>query len=727
MKFRLGIVMAGAVSAGAYTAGVIDYLLEALDRWEKAKQKNREYGKTDERYDHSLPMHDVVIEVMGGASAGGMTAAIATLALFKGIKPVRERHPAKGDNLVYDAWVNLNDNEIDTMQQLLATNDLENPSNKGVPSLLNADAISKVGQNAKNSLLEAKDMTDWQSTLPPYVSPEMDIILSLCSLRGIPVDVQFETDSSIEPVEVRRQKIHRMWIHKWNAHFKLSDEKKDFNKDYALAFNPSKQVHLSNLVNCAIASGAFPFGLKPVKVESSLDQSEKTIIKPPSSDYLKAQINRLFKENKNVTPHIEDKNEQFVSTIVDGGVVNNEPFGEVERILEELEQVNTNEYTNELKETDLADYHALLMIDPFPSNAGKEEPTYKHPLSVEKLLGPLFSAVRRQAMVKESDIPKCFSLNTTRSLVIPTNENNKEYPIACGSLGGFGGFFSKEFREHDFFLGRKNCQSFLRKHFSIDADFLAKDEHLPEEKRLFGAYSNCLAGNNQEMYLRFAYSEEELEEYNNTYAYGEEGSETNNTYNAQKTTPIRYPIIPDTLLTKASSKDKAYWDEKENKDQAEKIPEALKSPKVSIEELQALRKPMKTRIKGIMNNYIPGINSLRKSKNPKSEALPNPSEEIHKAAVKKIVKKHFLGNDRMLIWGGAILLLFMFVLPLLWQFVFESEVKSALLVILYAVLFCVALFGILFYLLKNMAVSFLTKNIFSAIVSDFKKRNLLEE
>ena len=35
--------MAGAISAGAYTAGVFDFLIEALDEWEKAKQFAREH------------------------------------------------------------------------------------------------------------------------------------------------------------------------------------------------------------------------------------------------------------------------------------------------------------------------------------------------------------------------------------------------------------------------------------------------------------------------------------------------------------------------------------------------------------------------------------------------------------------------------------------------------------------------------------------------------------
>ena len=31
--FEIGLVMAGAVSAGAYTAGVVDFLIRALDQW----------------------------------------------------------------------------------------------------------------------------------------------------------------------------------------------------------------------------------------------------------------------------------------------------------------------------------------------------------------------------------------------------------------------------------------------------------------------------------------------------------------------------------------------------------------------------------------------------------------------------------------------------------------------------------------------------------------------
>ena len=40
--FEIGLTLTGSVSAGAYTAGVIDFLLQALDEWDKAKQSDRQ-------------------------------------------------------------------------------------------------------------------------------------------------------------------------------------------------------------------------------------------------------------------------------------------------------------------------------------------------------------------------------------------------------------------------------------------------------------------------------------------------------------------------------------------------------------------------------------------------------------------------------------------------------------------------------------------------------------
>ena len=70
--------MAGAISAGAYTAGVMDFLIEALEDWQGRKNNG----------EANVPSHHVEIPVIGGASAGGMTGIITASAIYDPIPPV---------------------------------------------------------------------------------------------------------------------------------------------------------------------------------------------------------------------------------------------------------------------------------------------------------------------------------------------------------------------------------------------------------------------------------------------------------------------------------------------------------------------------------------------------------------------------------------------------------------------------------------------------------------
>lgn len=106
--FHLGLTMAGAVSAGAYTAGFMDYLFEALYAWEQKKSENIANVGT-EKYDPRIPMHNVMIEAMGGASAGGMVSVISALTTYDTYTPVKKISYSKTGNLLYDSWVLLDD------------------------------------------------------------------------------------------------------------------------------------------------------------------------------------------------------------------------------------------------------------------------------------------------------------------------------------------------------------------------------------------------------------------------------------------------------------------------------------------------------------------------------------------------------------------------------------------------------------------------------------------
>ena len=92
---KLGINMAGAVSAGAYTAGVLDFLIEALDEWHAAKDSGQ-----------PVPMHDLSLEVLSGASAGGMCAAIASVQIQEKFDHIKDLSAVNTTNRFYESWVN---------------------------------------------------------------------------------------------------------------------------------------------------------------------------------------------------------------------------------------------------------------------------------------------------------------------------------------------------------------------------------------------------------------------------------------------------------------------------------------------------------------------------------------------------------------------------------------------------------------------------------------------
>ncbi|MCC8944203.1 hypothetical protein H8A97_03575 [Bradyrhizobium sp. Arg62] len=93
--FEIGFVLAGAISAGCYYAGVMDFIIEALD----------DYYTEREKPEWDRPRHDVYVPVLAGASAGGMTAGMAALHMFTPISHVWPdvKPPAGNENRLYSS------------------------------------------------------------------------------------------------------------------------------------------------------------------------------------------------------------------------------------------------------------------------------------------------------------------------------------------------------------------------------------------------------------------------------------------------------------------------------------------------------------------------------------------------------------------------------------------------------------------------------------------------
>ncbi|WP_194767494.1 patatin-like phospholipase family protein [Tamlana sp. I1] len=458
--FHLGLTMAGAVSAGAYTAGFMDYMLEALNAWEAAKKQNENNPNS------KIPNHNIIIDAIGGASAGGMVSMISALALCSDqLEPVKEVSHTKTGNVLYDSWVFLDDDDSlydgrktgkTTFEKMLTNNDLE--TNKTAPSLLNSKPIDRIAERVFESLSEDAS----PNKLPEYISKDFRVLLTLTSLRPLDYKVKF---SKIKSKFMDSTPGHRISNHDVVAHFKLKyDGVAD--KDKFLPFSPfSKNFETSSgkpipsnrdfLIKVTKATGAFPIGLAPRYFDI---------------EFTKAYISNSLTKRKafNAEMDIElslDTKGPFQFTAVDGGAINNEPFDEVLRCL--VEKHGPEDLLNPK--------YGTILIDPFPNFQDKlstETPNYQKS-SIMSIVGGLIPTILNQARNKHSDtygIGLFKLMAFPRKLKLGSLEEADHPPLATGGIGGFGGFIDIEFRKHDFFLGRKNAKNFLRGLMFMECD-----------------------------------------------------------------------------------------------------------------------------------------------------------------------------------------------------------------------------------------------------------------
>ncbi len=452
---RIGLILAGAVTAGCFTAGALDYLFNTLRMWEEAYVEDQRKDPADRL---EIPKPSIMIDVIAGASAGSMNAAVALLALLSRKFESEVKREGKSvsieieaeRNLLYQTWVNylirLPEDKVDGLlaTKLFSTSDISGKDSEKVKSLINAKLIEDVVDELKKILKKTGG-----NELPAFVNSKLEVLMTLSNLRGIPVDLSFG-----------EERAHRMTYHKAYAHFKRGHSNEDKGK-YSLDFKSDNDI--DNFLRCARASGAFPIGLRSVY----LSEIEK--------EYIEINLKKIF-QTDSITPQVPDI---FEFQAVDGGMTNNEPIGEALRIMKDFGHGE-------------AVAKKLLMIDPFPSSSeelSREDLEKKD--SLLDIVGGLYTTLRNQVRFKENDIKELFteeSKGPKRGMIWPTRfeyvlldgqekRNEAKPPIATEAIDGFAGFFHHQFRIHDYKLGMKNCQNYLRWFYSQEPKAAA----LPEE------------------------------------------------------------------------------------------------------------------------------------------------------------------------------------------------------------------------------------------------------
>ena len=439
--------MAGAVSAGAYTAGVLDFLVQALDEWQQAKDDGRD-----------CPQHDVRIKVMAGASAGGMNTAILSTLFSEPFEPITSlpgRLPnaeTARKNKLYASWVD----QID-IDKLLRTDDLKE-KNVPVRSLLDSTVLDEIADNALRFSPHGNRRK--------YLADELHLFFTLTNLRGVPYAISFRGTA---------QQGHALSQHADHMHFVLSDRQPAAGDALWLDPNDPDRASWQTLKKAALATGAFPGGLAPRLLSRSSSTYQERTWPIPQPEHASGSPCVQMKQIPPSWPGSSgDEPFEYEYLCVDGGVMNNEPFELARRHLAGGSAANPRAAKHVAR--------TVLMIDPFPAAnpmLPEDVSTLKDYDIVDTLLR-MVTSLKHQARFKMDELALAQAQDVySRFLITPTrygaDGSLQKHPLASGVMGAFGGFLSRQFRQHDFQLGRRNCQQFLRRHFTLPLDQARKN------------------------------------------------------------------------------------------------------------------------------------------------------------------------------------------------------------------------------------------------------------
>lgn len=474
--FQLGLALAGAISAGAYTAGALDFLFQALSEWEAQRDQP------------GVPQHRVVLKVMAGASAGAITGALGAVGLARGLQPrlfdsghdaicypdhypVRQKIECVIPSL-RQTWVELPAMvSADGIGGLLGTDDIKTATAGDTPilrSLLNASLLDEV----KRIAIEPRQEPGAVMPPVPFVAKDLHVYITVSNLRGIPFKVAFGRNSY--GMQTIGDRIHYVVRDLGSSDLSEADSwvERDSRLTISVTTLPARRG--GNLGDwdlygtSALASGAYPVGLASRKLGFAWEQYQERCYPIPGG--LDVYIQPDF------PPGIGTLSSAFIFESVDGGLVNNDPF--------DYAQYALFGKPPGMPESGNSVERAIVMVAPFPEppkflSEGSPSP------SVTSILRSLFPSLVNQSRFRASELaPAVSERDFSRFLIAPLRRIPRTDPttgpasappperfaIACGLLGGFGGFLDEKFRAHDFQLGRRNCQQFLRNSFLLPPD-----------------------------------------------------------------------------------------------------------------------------------------------------------------------------------------------------------------------------------------------------------------
>jgi hypothetical protein len=462
-EFLISITLAGAVSAGAYSAGVLDFLILALEEWEKER-------KPDD--------HRVAIVGMSGASAGAIVGALGLVGMAGlpgGKKPDFPENCQLPE--LYQAWVVDPDlTTSPTVGALLNAEPLKDPKTAGLVSLLDAEPLDRIARRAIREIAARRAQDGGLPPPRPYLAADFHLFMTHSNLRGVPYEVQFAGQPPSS---------YGMTCHADRAHYRITGVgshpyvsvwasrdslPKRLDIPTALATAP-EGAPWAEYIQDALASGAFPLGLAARGVANEVGAYTNRVWPLELSLPLMQAAVPAWPKPWNACHPRPDTPAPYASW--DGGMFNNEPFEYARYCLRPLKPNGKGELDANPREADKVD-RAVLMIDPFPDRPDfNPDDTQGADITLTKVLARALPTFIQQGRFKLDELILALDQDTaSRWLIVPRRPANPAAgpapdDLACGLLQGFGGFIDRSFRDYDYALGRRNCQDFLAKWFGV--------------------------------------------------------------------------------------------------------------------------------------------------------------------------------------------------------------------------------------------------------------------
>lgn len=452
MTKKLAVVISGAVSLGSYEAGVAYEVLEAIAQHNLRVMAD---GQPDDR---------IEIDVITGASAGGMTATILSKALLYHGEAMRKPYA----NPLYKAWVEevkmLSDSSTDPEPGLLEFAADEVDQHK--KSLLNTKLLNGI---AERILPDDFDQcsADYPITDPhPAVAitaPQILVGVALGNLNGFPLSLPLNQGLNL-PVGPDGQQDFAYSQYKDRFVLRIErpagavcepvlEEWEEFKQALSQTRWQKRRGHQAapswaQIREVALASGAFPFAFETRQIERQSDQLEDQ----PADQRLEALYGKrdsdLKKQRMQQNPdELADWTEgKYIYT--DGGVFENEPIGLAMQLIDSLPNPCGRHHPDRYF-LFIAPGARKADADPFLNSTGNDH------LSVAKgLIAAIMGQSRFQDWITKAEqgqIPKVLAV-TSRDEV-----------LLGDVFSAFAGFLEEKFRAYDYNVGRASAQKKIKR------------------------------------------------------------------------------------------------------------------------------------------------------------------------------------------------------------------------------------------------------------------------